>query len=79
MGDWETIIYTAIGGTAGIAGMVAYGLIRYRRPRPQGSARPCPECGHVKAGHDSLGCSAKVTGSMGSQRCPCNRKYGEPR
>ena len=70
--------FTALGGGLALAGMVVYGLVRYPK-RPRGSASPCPECGHARAGHDSLGCGAKVSGSMGSQRCPCNRKYGEPR
>lgn len=79
MGDMRTIIFEAIGGVAAIAGMILFGLIKYRKPRPQGAARPCPYCDHVRAGHDSLGCSAKVRGSMGSQRCPCTAKHGEPR
>jgi hypothetical protein len=79
MGD---LIYPIVGGALAILGMVGYELLlspRSRRARrPKGAAAACPLCDHIKAGHDSLGCGAKVTGSMGSQRCPCSRKYGEP-
>lgn len=79
MGDMRTIGFEALGGGIVIAAMLLYGLIKYRRGGPNDSTRPCPLCRHIRAGHDSLGCTARVNGSMGSQRCPCNAKYGEPR
>lgn len=73
-----TLISASVG--AAVVGFVA-SVAAYARQRnkPKGSAAPCPHCDHVKAGHDSLGCTAKVRGSMGAQRCPCRAKYGEPR